>query len=101
MNDTGEHLEGVHREELRALSYSEFGELLEVLTRNVLDTCRERGIEIDAVAPILRSGAFPGLHLASKLKVSLVLPLQYQHTYASSSSLRRFHRNLILPDGLP
>jgi hypothetical protein len=96
-----DHLESVHREDLRALSYYEFGQLLEMLTRNVLGTCRERGIQIDLVAPILRSGGFPGFHLASKLKVSLVLPLQYPHTYASSCSVRRFHRNLILPDGLP
>lgn len=82
-----DHFDCVRKEDLRLLSYAEFGELLEMLTRNVLTACHERGVRIAAVAPILRSGAFPGCHLASKLRVADVLPLQYKHTYDQARPL--------------
>jgi hypothetical protein len=75
-----DHFKSVQTEDLRPLSYAEFGQLLETLTGNAIAACRERGIRVGAVAPILRSGAFPGCHLASQLGVIDVLPLQYKHT---------------------
>lgn len=71
------------------LSYTEFGCLLEVLTGNVVSACTERQLRIDVVAPILRSGGITGCHLASKLGVTAMLPLQYQHTYDPMSPIRR------------
>jgi hypothetical protein len=96
-----DHLEYVRKEDLRPLTYAEFGELLGALTRNVLAACHEQGIGINAVAPILRSGAFPGCHLASKLGVTDVLPLQYRHTYDSSCPVRSFHRSPIWTGDAP
>ena len=75
--------------------------MLETLTGTVLAVCHDRGISIDAVAPILRSGGFPGCHLASKLGVTSVLPLQYKHTYEPSSSVHTCHRSPIGTHGLP
>jgi hypothetical protein len=96
----GDHSEGVRKEDLRSLSYAEFGQLLDVLVRNVRTTCQERGIRIDAVAPILRSGAVPGCHLASKFGVTVVLPLQYKHTHDASGGVRSYGEP-IMPDGIP
>jgi hypothetical protein len=75
--------------DLRLLSYAELGRLLEILTENVLKVFRERNIRINAVAPILRSGAFPGCHLASKLGVLDILPLQYKHTHDRTHPIHR------------
>jgi hypothetical protein len=71
----------VLRSDLRPLSYHEYGGLLETLTDRVSSLRRDRGIRLDAVAPILRSGAFPGAHLASRLGIITMLPVQYKHTY--------------------
>jgi hypothetical protein len=83
--------EAIRKSDLCLLGYAEFGQLLETLTENVRVLCRERSIRIDAVAPILRSGAFPGCHLASKLGVVDVLPLQYKHTYDPVNPIHRHH----------
>jgi len=45
------------------------------------------------------SGAFPGCHLASKLGVTDVLPLQYKHTYDPSRPVRSY-RDPIMPHGI-
>jgi len=95
-----DQLEGIRKEELRPLSYAEFGQLLDELTWKVLAACREHDIRIEAVAPILRSGAFPGCHLASKLGVADVLPLQYKHTYDPSCPVHTCHRSPILTHGI-
>jgi hypothetical protein len=81
--------EAIRKSDLRSLSYAEFGQLLGILTEKVSTICRERSIRIDTVAPILRSGAFPGCHLASKLGVVRILPLQYKHTYDRAHPIHR------------
>ena len=86
--------EVVSKNDLRSIGYAEFGPLLETLTDRVVAFCRERSIWIDVVAPILRSGAFPGCHLASKLSVADILPLQYKHTYDGNNPI---HRNFPIP----
>jgi GNAT superfamily N-acetyltransferase/hypoxanthine phosphoribosyltransferase len=84
----------IQKSDLRSLSYAEFGQLLDTLADRVAEFCVERGIRIDVVVPILRSGAFPGCHLASKLSVTDILPLQYKHTYNCE---RPIHQNYALP----
>jgi len=79
----------INRSDLRMLSYTEFGCLLDALTANVVSACTERQLRIDVVAPILRCGGITGCHLASKLGVSAMMPLQYQHTYDPASPIRR------------
>jgi hypoxanthine phosphoribosyltransferase len=91
-----DHSGSVAKEDLHQLSYGEFGELLDVLVQHVRTVCQEQGIRIDAVAPILRSGAFPGCHLASKLGVTDILTLQYKHTYDPSQPVRSY-RDPIIP----
>ena len=79
----------INRSDLRMLSYTEFGRLLDVLTATVAATCTERQLRIDVVAPILRSGGITGCHLASKLGVTAMVPLQYRHTYDPVSPIRQ------------
>lgn len=76
------------------LSYGEFGCLLDALTANVVSACTERRLRIDVVAPILRSGGITGCHLASKLGVNAMMPLQYKHTYDPA---RLIHRQFSVP----
>jgi len=79
----------INRSDLRMLSYTEFGCLLDALTANVLSACTERQLCIDVVAPILRSGGITGCHLASKLGVNAIMPLQYKHTYDPARPIHR------------
>ncbi len=79
----------INRSDLRMVSYAEFGRLLDVLTANVVSACADRALRIDVVAPILRSGGITGCHLASKLGVTAIVPLQYKHTYNAASPIRR------------
>jgi len=37
----------MNRTDLRALSYKEFGSLLETLTKNVVSACQERALRVD------------------------------------------------------
>jgi len=95
------HIRHIRKEDLRLLSYAEFGQLLEILTDKVFAACQERRLRIDAVAPILRSGAFPGCHLASKLGVTGVFPLQYKHTCDADQPLLSRYRGPTLTSGIP
>lgn len=89
----------MNRADLRTLNYKEFGSLLETLTKNVVSACQERALRVDIVAPILRSGGFTGCHLASRLGVTSIVPLQYRHTYDSSAPVRRqFYAPALTPE---
>jgi hypothetical protein len=46
-------------------------------------------MNIDMVVPILRSGAFTGKHIASKLQISNVLPAQYKYTYSPLEKIEK------------
>jgi hypothetical protein len=69
----------VRRSDLCPLSYAEFGALLDTLTATVRAFRDEGGRPIDIVAPILRSGAATGTHLASRLGIQRMLPVQYKY----------------------
>ena len=85
----------INRSDLRTLSYTEFGCLLDALTANVVSACAKRQLRIDVVAPILRGGGITGCHLAAKLGVNAMMPLQYKHTYDPARPIRR---QFSLPD---
>jgi len=88
----------IDRSELRMLGYAEFGQLLDVLTANVMSVCVTRHLRIDVVVPILRSGSMAGCHLASRLGVTAMLPLQYKHTYDGLMPIRRQFSMPVLED---
>src|SRR5438132_1008384 len=83
-------MNAIRKEDLRLLAYVEFGQLLEVLTTTVRAACRDQDVRIEVVVPILRSGALPGCHLASKLRLVNIFPLQYKHTYDRTRPIQRF-----------
>lgn len=67
----------IQKSDLRQITYQEFGEILGNLEKQVVD-CE---VKFDLIVPILRSGAFTGFHLASKLQISNILPAQYKYEY--------------------
>jgi hypothetical protein len=67
------------RTDLVPLTYAELGTILDQLTARVAAHCDATGTRYDLVAPILRSGAFTGMHLASRLGIVRTLPLQYKY----------------------
>ncbi|MGH9875607.1 MAG: hypothetical protein ACRD9S_24385 [Pyrinomonadaceae bacterium] len=91
----------VKRENLRQLSYAEFGEILHLLTASVSDYLARTGTKVDMVSPILRGGAITGMHLESHLAIVRTLPLQFNPYALTSRSRRAFdhERRLHLPMG--
>lgn len=75
------------RDDLRQISYQEFGVILAKLEKQVKDYCTNNNLRFDLIVPILRSGGFPGLHLASKLKIMNILPAQYKYEYLPEESI--------------
>lgn len=71
----------IQKSDLKQISYQEFGEILAQLEKQVVAYCEETNTKFDLVVPILRSGAFTGFHLASKLQISNILPAQYKYEY--------------------
>lgn len=74
----------IKKSDLRQITYGEFGEMLAKLENQVVNYCKENEVKFDLIVPILRSGAFSGFHLASKLSVSNILPAQYKYEYEPS-----------------
>jgi hypoxanthine phosphoribosyltransferase len=64
----------IARQDLRSVNYAEFGQMLTKLTEAVVTG----GENYTLVVPILRSGGFSGLHIASKLRITNILPAQYK-----------------------
>ncbi|HUQ85115.1 MAG TPA: phosphoribosyltransferase [Candidatus Limnocylindrales bacterium] len=79
----------IQREDLREMSYQEFGELLNTLTKKIEEYVLKNNLKIDLVVPILRSGGFTGLHLASKLKIINILPAQYKYIYSQEIKIEK------------
>jgi len=76
-------MDKIRKEELRPISYAEFGKLLDRLT----DQVAASGVRFDLIVPILRSGAITGMHLASKLGVTNTLPAQYKYVYEPEETI--------------
>lgn len=69
------------KNDFKRLSWNEYGKILEILYNKVNVYLRKNKINIDAVVPILRGGAFPGGYLAHKLHLLRILPLQYKYFF--------------------
>lgn len=41
-------------------------------------------VKFDAIAPIMRSGAIPGMMIANKFQITQVIPLQLKYNYAQN-----------------
>src|SRR5258708_31008394 len=64
-------------EDTNKMSFEEFGETINSLLNKILDA----NLKLDAIAPILRSGAITGMMLAIKLKIFKVIPLGLKSNY--------------------
>lgn len=69
------------KSDFEKLSWEKYGKILEKLFEKVGKYVKENKIEIDAVVPILRGGAFPGTFLAAKLHLLRILPVQYKYFF--------------------
>ena len=69
------------KSDFRKVSWQEQGKTFEGLYRKVRDYIRKNKTRIDAVVPILRGGAFPGVYLAYRLNLLRVLPVQYKYFF--------------------
>jgi hypothetical protein len=89
----------VHKSDLRPLSYEAFARILDSLTQRV-GAFVDGGHPVDLVAPILRSGAITALHLASRLGVTRMFPLQYK--YVDGRAIERlFEPPTLAPHSTP
>jgi hypoxanthine phosphoribosyltransferase len=61
--------------DVNAMSWEEYGAAIQGLLRKI----RASGIQFDAVAPIMRSGAIPGNAVAISLGVTKIIPLQFKY----------------------
>jgi hypothetical protein len=77
----------IKRSDLQEMSYQEFGELLDVVTEKIQKYTVNKKFCFQLIVPILRSGAFTGLHLASKLKITNILPAQYKYSYTPTVTI--------------
>lgn len=69
------------KSDLKQITYQEFGEILDSLEKRIVSYCQQNSLKFDLIVPILRSGAFTGMHLASKLKIKNILPTQYKYEF--------------------
>ena len=46
-------------------------------------------LQFQLIVPILRSGAFTGMHIASQLRVNYILPAQYKYHYFPTETIEK------------
>lgn len=98
----GYFLTKYHKRDFKKLTWSVYTKTLDILYHKVSQYLEKERIQIDAVVPILRGGAFPGIYLAYKLHLLSVLPVQYHYSFRKSKvKLKRLldfpHKSLGLP----
>ena len=79
----------IRKEELYQIGYGDFEKILNNLTLSVEKYFNSVNQKIDLIVPILRSGAFTGIHLASKYKITNILPVQYKYIYHPKEKIIR------------
>jgi hypothetical protein len=68
-------------DDINPMSYEEYGAIIDALTEQIREHCQRYHLQIDLVAPILRSGGIPGNIVAIKLGISQILPLQFKYEH--------------------
>lgn len=61
------------------LSWSEYGELIDDLWKNLDKGLKEHKITIDAIIIVMREGVFTGVPLSYRLNTYKVIPIQYKY----------------------
>ena len=84
------------KEDLRRISWQEYGEMMEKITTEVKSYIEKNGIKIDAVVPIMRGGAFLGTYLTYKLNLLRILPVQYHYFFVGKNKAE-LHQILFTP----
>lgn len=69
------------KSDFKKLSWEEYGKTLEILYKKLSEYIRKKELNIDAVVPILRGGAIPGIYLAYKFHILRIFPVQYHYLF--------------------
>jgi len=77
------------KSDFKKISWEEYGDVLEVLYKKVDRYLRTNKVKIDAIVPILRGGAFPGVFFSYKLHILRIIPVQYKYLFEGSFKLRQ------------
>lgn len=78
------------KSDFKKLSWDEYGKTLDILYEKLNKYINKNKIRIDAVVPILRAGAIPGIYLSYKLNILRIIPVQYHYYFAKNKiELRR------------
>ncbi len=92
------YLEKYKKSDFKRLSWEEYDKIIEELFKKVGKHVKENNIQIDAVVPILRGGAFPGTFLAFKFHLLRVLPVQYKYFFEGRDLVLKKLFGLSKPD---
>lgn len=79
----------IKKEDLRQIAYAEWGLILDKLMLSLIQYSTDNNMCFDVIAPILRSGGFTGLHIASKMKIKHILPIQYKYFYKPTETIKK------------
>lgn len=74
------------REDFKKLSWEEYEKTIDELYDKVKAYIDSAHITIDAVVPLLRGGAFPGMMLAYRLSILRILPVQYKYFFVNNEA---------------
>ncbi len=81
------------KKDFRRLSWKEYNAALENLHVQLEKYLGKTHMNIYAVVPILRGGAFAGTYLAYKLKLLRILPVQYKYIFSNNgkAKIKKFY----------
>ena len=69
------------KSDFKKLSWEEYGRTLDILYERLSRYIKKNKVQIDAVVPILRAGAIPGIYLAYKFHILRIIPIQYHYRF--------------------
>jgi len=72
------------KNDFKKLSWKEYSKTLDILCGKIRRYINKNGIKINAIVPILRAGAFPGIFLSYRFHILRILPLQYHYRFTKN-----------------
>lgn len=72
-------------DKLKEMSHKQFVKYVDKLSVKLRKFINEKGLKIDYIVPVLRSGAEPAVYIANRLNIVKFLPMQVKHiTYKNN-----------------
>lgn len=76
MSQLSEAWKKYKKKDFNRLSWNDYYATVDILKRKIQNYIKKNKIVIDAVVPVLRGGVFPGAHLAYRLGILKIIPVQ-------------------------